>query len=68
MDDQITIDEWLSELEKEVLKVDIRGIADDPYCPKCGRFLDDFENPCSCCKAKLDWTRWEKINSEYIRR
>lgn len=44
------------------VEVDIRGICDDGYCPKCGISLDDLIPECPDCHTKLDWTRWKKLN------
>lgn len=68
MDGQITIEEWFEDLKKHALPVEIKGLADDPYCPKCGKWLDDFENPCSCCNTLLDWARWEQVNADFLGR
>lgn len=28
----------------------------DAYCPNCGAFLDDGENPCESCSQLIDWS------------
>lgn len=44
------------------VEVDIRGICDDGYCPKCGILLNDLIPDCPDCHTKLDWSRWKKLN------
>jgi len=61
---QITIDEYLQSLKP--IPVDIMGLCDDAYCPKCGYgFMDPEENDlpaCPVCGCKVDWARWHRIN------
>lgn len=45
-------------------EVDIRGICDDGYCPKCNCALDDLVERCPECNTLLDWKRWRKLNAE----
>lgn len=42
--------------------VDIRGMLDNGYCPKCNIWLDDLVEECPECHNKLDWTDWKNIN------
>lgn len=28
----------------------------DAYCPNCGAYLDDGENPCEECHQLIDWS------------
>lgn len=57
-----------SEEPIKVYEVDIRGICDDAYCPKCGYafkdWLGEIDIDCPECKIKLDWTRWHMLNDE----
>ena len=52
---------------ENVRQVDIKGICDDAYCPKCGRALADkyIDRACPDCGQLLDWTRWHKLNDHY---
>ena len=46
---QMTIYDFLPDPNK-VYGVDIRGICDDAYCPKCGTELDEFRyKDCDKC-------------------
>lgn len=64
MNGQITIWEYMEDLKP--IPVDIMGLCDDAYCPKCGRgFLDPQENDlpsCPFCGQRVDWTRWHYLN------
>ena len=42
--------------------VDIKGICDDGYCPRCNVALDDLISVCPWCKQRLDWNEWKRIN------
>jgi hypothetical protein len=48
--------------------VDIKGICDDAYCPKCGRALAEklADRDCPSCHAKLDWSRWHRMNDREV--
>lgn len=63
---QMTIFDYLE--EQKPIPVDIYGLCDDAYCPKCGRgFLDPQENDlprCPLCGCRVDWTRWHQINDD----
>ena len=65
---QITIDEYLQELDKIVYPVEIYGLMDDAYCPKCGYcFWETREldcERCPVCGIRVDWTPWHRINDE----
>lgn len=57
--------------DKAVYKLDIRGICDDPYCPKCGHafWTESYRSEIDCercpeCDIRVDWTLWHKINDE----
>lgn len=43
-------------------EVEVRGICDDGYCPKCKIWLDDLVERCPECNTLLDWTHWRKLN------
>lgn len=64
-DGQYNLLDYLKELEEEpAMPVDIRGLMDNPYCPKCKHpigELDEFKERCVDCGQKLDWTRYRKI-------
>lgn len=47
-----------------MLPIDVRGLCDDPYCPSCGKALndDDADMPCKWCGCQIDWCRWHKMN------
>lgn len=62
MKSQITIDEWLKPVE-----VDIKGLLDDGYCPKCGSSLEDLVPICPHCKQSLIWERWKRFNADYLK-
>ena len=55
-------------LKEKVYPVDIMGICDDAYCPKCGRELDDLRikdcERCPDCHVRIDWTPWHRANPE----
>ena len=62
---QITIFEYLEEKNK-IFEIDIRGLLDDGYCPKCGYAFKDWmgevDIDCPECHARIDWTRWHTMN------
>lgn len=49
-----------------IVKVDVRGICDDGYCPICNICLDDLVDRCPECNVKLDWDSWKILNEEFI--
>ena len=53
-------------LKEKVFPVDIMGLCDDAYCPKCGRELDDLRikdcERCPDCHVRIDWTPWHRAN------
>lgn len=53
-------------LKEKVYPVDIMGLCDDAYCPKCGRELDDLRikdcERCPDCHVRIDWTPWHRAN------
>ncbi len=63
---QLTIYDYLAELDK-VYDVDVRGLCDDAYCPKCGYAFWDREADCEACPecgTKVRWDRWHRLNDE----
>ena len=63
---QITIDEYLKEIEPK--KVDIKGICDDAYCPECNCSLDEYkylDQDCPYCHTRLDWAPWHRKNDDW---
>lgn len=66
---QITLDNYIKDIE--VYELDIRGICDDPYCPKCNYpFWTDGKRSeidckrCPSCGIRVSWARWHLINDE----
>lgn len=67
-DGQMNIFDFISTKEP-IFAVDIRGICDDAYCPKCNYPLDatkelDCER-CPDCRIKIDWSPWHKMNDDW---
>ena len=57
--------------QEPIYPLDIKGICDDPYCPKCGRgFWTESKRSevdcerCPDCGIRLDWTLWHRINDK----
>lgn len=50
------------EPQRKTLKVDVRGLLDDGYCPECNICLDDLVPECPICHSFLDWTSWKILN------
>ena len=68
--DHYECDGQLSMFDK-AYPLDIMGISDDPYCPKCGRgFWTESKRSevdcerCPDCGIRLDWTLWHRINDK----
>lgn len=62
--------EWWK--NEQVYPLDIRGLMDDPYCPKCGRGFWDYGpksevdcERCPDCGIRIDWTLWHRLNDKY---
>lgn len=59
-----------SEEPAKVYPVEIKGLMDDAYCPKCGyefwetRDLDC--DRCPSCGIRVDWTPWHQANDEEV--
>ena len=54
-----------TERKEPVFPVDIRGLCDDAYCPKCKRAFEDTETDierCPKCGCRVDWTPWHYHN------
>lgn len=69
-DGQMNIFDYLKEQDK-IYPIDVMGICDDPYCPKCGRgfWTESKRNEVDCkrcpdCGIRLDWTPWHLLNDE----
>lgn len=57
----------IDEANEKVYEVNIRGLCDDAYCPKCDYGFMDNETDaerCPKCGVKVSWKRWHKINDE----
>lgn len=57
--------------QEPVYELEIKGICDDPYCPKCGYafWTDSNRNEVDCehcpeCHIKVDWTFWHRLNDD----
>lgn len=69
-DGQMNIFDFIPKKEP-IFSVDIKGICDDPFCPKCGyefwtctnRSEIDCER-CPSCGIRVDWSRWHFVNDE----
>lgn len=55
-------------LIEKVYDVDIRGLCDDAYCPKCGAELDEYKyldcEKCPHCGVRITWDSWHRANDE----
>lgn len=55
-------------LKEKAFSVDIRGICDDAYCPKCNICLDENKyldcERCPNCGIGLNWEKWHFFNDE----
>lgn len=66
---QIELFDFLEQLDKKVYEMDIRGLCDDGYCPRCGHSFDEFKE-CDCercpeCGVRISWERWHKVNDDW---
>lgn len=69
-DGQISMIDYLKELDR-VYPVDIKGLCDDAYCPKCGYAFDAFSKERDCercpyCGVKVDWQPWHNANDQEV--
>ena len=51
--------------KEPIFPVDIRGMLDDAYCPKCQYSFDDKETDCERCPKcglRVDWSPWHRCN------
>ena len=57
-------------LKEKVYPVEIKGLMDDAYCPKCGYcFMETRELDCKICpvcKTRISWKPWHDANDEEI--
>ena len=70
-DGQISISEYLAERDSIIYDLDIRGLCDDPYCPKCGYAFWTYgpNNEIDCercpkCKIRVKWDGWHRANDD----
>ena len=66
IDGQMDIYDYLPDPNK-VLPVDIRGICDDAYCPRCNNCIPDryTDDPkCPYCGQPIDWKPWHFMNDK----
>lgn len=64
---QMTIYDFLPD-PNVTLEVDVRGIMDDAYCPRCGDMIPDKcidATKCPECGQKITWGLWHRLNPEY---
>ena len=63
---QINMFDYLESLKEECLPVDIRGICDDAYCPKCDCGIDEYKwmdcKRCPHCGQLISWDTWHRSN------
>lgn len=69
IDGQMDIYDYLPDPNK-VLPVDVMGLLDDAYCPRCGycipdRYID--EPKCPSCGQPIDWKPWHDANDEEMK-
>lgn len=71
MEGQISIFKYLKSIEEKIYPLDIRGLCDDPYCPKCDYAFITYGSKnetdcerCPICGIKVDWTHWHWMNDE----
>lgn len=63
-DGQKTIFDYIPDPTK-VLDVEIKGICDDAYCPRCDyAFMDNETDMAECpfCGQKVRWDLWHRYN------
>ena len=55
-------------VSQKAIPVDIKGICDDAYCPKCNCCLDEYkylDQDCPYCHTRLDWAPWHRKNDDW---
>lgn len=61
---QINIFEYIENIKP--IPVDVRGLCDDAYCPRCNYPLDEYKEldckTCPECGIKIDWSPWHRLN------
>lgn len=65
-DGQMNIFDFIPKNEP-IFPVNIMGICDDAYCPKCGYSFWDEEADCErcpVCHIRVDWSPWHRMNDE----
>lgn len=63
-DGQMDIFNYLGNPERAML-VDVRGLLDNPYCPKCERPLSEEDIDavvCPECGQRLNWDKFHILN------
>lgn len=64
-DGQMNIYDFIPKKEP-VFKVNIKGLCDDAYCPKCNYPFNETKEldceRCPICQTKVDWTPWHNLN------
>ncbi len=58
---QMNFIDFLAEYDQE-MEVDVRGLLDDGYCPRCDAPMEDLTEVCPWCGQRLSWERWKKLN------
>ena len=58
---------------EKIYLLEIKGLMDDPYCPKCGygfwTYGEKNETDCErCpqCHIRVDWMPWHRANDEVV--
>lgn len=66
-DGQMHIFDFISEKEP-IYPLEIKGLCDDGYCPKCGYPFDEYKEldceRCPECGVKVDWRPWHRLNDQ----
>lgn len=67
---QLTINDYLREHNAKIYQVEIKGLCDDAYCPKCGyEFWETKELDCERCPKcgiRVDWKPWHNANDNEV--
>jgi len=55
-------------LKEKVYPVEVKGLMDDAYCPKCGYCFNEIKekdcDKCPVCKTRVNWKPWHDRNDE----